>query len=32
VVTGRFPLHEAARAQEILATGSTVGKLVLSFE
>jgi NADPH2:quinone reductase len=32
VVTGRFPLHEAARAQEILAAGSTVGKLVLSFE
>jgi len=32
LVAERFPLHEAARAQEILAAGSTVGKLVLSFE
>jgi NADPH2:quinone reductase len=32
VVTGRFPLDQAAEAQETLATGSTVGKLVLSFE
>jgi NADPH2:quinone reductase len=32
LVAERFPLGEAARAQEILAAGSTVGKLVLTFE
>jgi NADPH2:quinone reductase len=32
VVTGRFPLDQAAQAHETLAAGSTVGKLVLSFE
>jgi NADPH2:quinone reductase len=32
VVAERLPLDEAARAQELLATGATVGKLVLTFE
>jgi NADPH2:quinone reductase len=32
LVAERFPLGEAARAQEILAAGSTTGKLVLTFE
>jgi NADPH2:quinone reductase len=32
VLTGRFPLDQAAQAQETLAAGSTVGKLVLIFE
>ncbi len=32
VVTGRFPLDQAAQAQETLAAGSTVGKLVITFE
>lgn len=32
VVAERLPLGEAARAQQLLATGSTVGKLVLTFE
>jgi NADPH2:quinone reductase len=32
LVAERLPLHEAARAQEMLAAGSTVGKLVLAFE
>jgi NADPH2:quinone reductase len=31
LVADRFPLDEAARAQEVLAAGSTVGKLVLIF-
>ena len=32
LVAERFRLDEAAKAQQILAAGSTVGKLVLSFE
>jgi NADPH2:quinone reductase len=32
LVAERLPLGEAARAQELLAAGSTVGKLVLTFE
>jgi NADPH2:quinone reductase len=32
VIAGRFLLVEAARAQEILAEGTTIGKLVLTFE
>jgi NADPH2:quinone reductase len=32
LVAERFPLTDAARAQELLASGSTVGKLVLTFE
>jgi NADPH2:quinone reductase len=32
LVAARLPLQEAARAQEMLAAGSTVGKLVLTFE
>ena len=32
LVAARFPLREAAKAQEMLAAGSTVGKLVLTFE
>ena len=32
LVAERFPLREAAKAQEMLAAGSTVGKLVLTFE
>ena len=32
VVTERFPLIEAARAHEVLAAGSTTGKLVLTFD
>ena len=32
LVAERFPLREAAKAQGKLAAGSTVGKLVLSFE
>lgn len=32
LVTERFPLIEAARAHELLAAGSTTGKLVLTFD
>jgi NADPH2:quinone reductase len=32
VVAERFPLTEARRAHELLATGSTTGKLVLTFD
>jgi NADPH2:quinone reductase len=32
LVAERFPLTDAARAQELLASGSTVGKLVLTFD
>jgi NADPH:quinone reductase-like Zn-dependent oxidoreductase len=32
VVAERFPLIEAGRAHEVLAAGSTTGKLVLTFD
>jgi len=32
LVAERFPLTEARRAHELLATGSTTGKLVLTFD